>query len=415
MCLIYTFGGVAGSHESHDYAYIGVLGFPEAADNAPSLEEPLRSLSLKKTLPKLAVLVAGLTVATMAATGHSAPAQAVPSFGATCTQCHLGAAGSVTAVPSNPTPAPGAAYTVAINVVGVAGNYGYSLTLNGSTTPILTGAPQSGAAFSAAMTAPATAGTYVYTVHADRGAPPGSPSTVNYTITVAAAPTAVTTTTALAVTPASPVVAPASPTLTATVTGTGAAGAVQFLDGATLLGTPVTVAGGSATKALTGVVAGTHSYTARFIPTSAAAFTTSTSAAVAYLVTAVPFTGVTTTTALAVTPASPVVAPASLSLKATVTGTGAVGTVQFLDGTTPLGVPVAVVDGVASKSLTGVVAGTHSYKAVFTPTNAALFSASTSAAATYVVTGTQVVVTPPQVVVPPAGGVDTGDGSTSIG
>ncbi len=368
----------------------------------------MRSLSLKKSLlPKFAVLAAGLAVATMAATGHSAPAQAQPTYGATCTQCHLGAPGSVTAVPSIATVAPGAAYTVSINVVGAAGTYGYSLTLNGSTTPIKTGGPQAGAIFSAAMIAPSAVGTYAYTVHADRGAPPGSPSTVNYTITVAAAPVVPSTTTTLAVTPAT-AVAPASPMLTATVAPAGAAGTVQFLDGTTAQGAPVAVAGGIATTTLTGVATGTHSYKAVFTPTDAALFSASTSAVVGFVVTAVPFTGVTTTTALAVTPASPAVAPASPTLKATVTGTGAAGTVQFLDGTTPLGAPVPVASGIASKALTGVVAGTHSYKAVFTPTNAALFSASTSSALAYVVTGSQVAVSP-------VGGVATGDGSTSIG
>ncbi|HEY8654793.1 MAG TPA: PKD domain-containing protein [Dermatophilaceae bacterium] len=95
---------------------------------------------------------------------------------------------------------------------------------------------------------------------------------------------------------------------------------------------------------------------------------------------------VTTTTALAVTPASPVVAPGSPTLKGTVTGTGAAGTVEFFNGTTSLGTPSAISAGVASKTLTGVVAGSYSYKAVFTPTDAAAFTSSTSAVSTYVVT-----------------------------
>ena len=95
---------------------------------------------------------------------------------------------------------------------------------------------------------------------------------------------------------------------------------------------------------------------------------------------------VTTTTALEVTPASPVVAPGNPTLKATVTGTGAAGTVEFFNGTTSLGVPSAISAGVASKTLTGVVAGSYSYKAVFTPTDATAFTSSTSAVSTYVVT-----------------------------
>jgi PKD repeat protein len=79
-------------------------------------------------------------------------------------------------------------------------------------------------------------------------------------------------------------VAPGNPTLTATVTGAGAAGTVQFVNGTTVLGSSTVVAG-SAILALNGVAAGSYSYTAKFIPTNAAAFTASTSSAVAYVVT----------------------------------------------------------------------------------------------------------------------------------
>ena len=90
-----------------------------------------------------------------------------------------------------------------------------------------------------------------------------------------------------------------------------------------------------------------------------------------------------TTTALAVSPASPATAPASPTLTATVT-TGppatpaAAGTVQFFDGTTPLGAPVAVAGGTATKALTGVAAGSYSYKATFTPTDPTVFGSSSS-------------------------------------
>jgi PKD repeat protein len=100
---------------------------------------------------------------------------------------------------------------------------------------------------------------------------------------------------------------------------------------------------------------------------------------------------VTTTTALAVTPASPVVEPASPTLKATVTGTGAAGTVEFFNGTTSLGTS-AVSAGVASKTLTGIAAGSYAYKAVFTPTDAAAFTSSTSSVSTYLVTAAPVAV-----------------------
>jgi len=49
------------------------------------------------------------------------------------------------------------------------------------------------------------------------------------------------------------------------------------------------------------------------------------------------------------TPASPVVAPASPTLKATVTGTGAAGTVEFFNGTTSLGAATAISAGLPAR------------------------------------------------------------------
>jgi hypothetical protein len=162
-------------------------------------------------------------------------------------------------------------------------------------------------------------------------------------------------------------------------------GTVQFLNGTTVMGTSP-VATGSATLALTGVVAGSYSYTAKFIPTSAAAFTPSTSSAVAFVVTAPVPTAVTTTTALAVSPAT-AVAPANATMTATVTGAGAAGSVEFFNGATSMGTS-AVVAGLATKAMTGVAVGSYSYTATFIPTDATAFSPSTSSAATLVVTAT---------------------------
>jgi hypothetical protein len=195
-------------------------------------------------------------------------------------------------------------------------------------------------------------------------------------------PDAVTTTTALAVSPAT-AVAPAKATLTATVTGAGAAGTVEFFNGTASLGTSP-VALGVATKALTAIAAGNYSYHAVFTPTSLLLFSASTSGATAFTVTSAPVPVITTTT-LAVTPASPVGAPANPTLTASVTGAGAAGTVEFFNGTASLGTsPVAL--GLATKALTGVPVGSYSYHAVFTPTSLLLFSASTSTATPYVVT-----------------------------
>jgi len=80
-------------------------------------------------------------------------------------------------------------------------------------------------------------------------------------------------------------------------------------------------------------------------------------------------------------PAS-VTAGQAATLTATVTPAAAAGTVQFFDGTTALAsAPVA--SGTATTSVT-LAAGTHGITAVFTPSDAALFVGSASAAASVV-------------------------------
>jgi PKD repeat protein len=224
-----------------------------------------------------------------------------------------------------------------------------------------------------------------------------SSTSANLAFSVTAAPPVqVTTTTALTMAPtAATAVAPAAKTLTAAVTGANAAGTVQFFNGTASLGSSP-VAAGSATLALSNIAVGSYSYHAVFTPTNAALFTSSTSGNLAFSVTAAPPVQVTTTTALGVTPASPVVAPGAPTLTATVTGAGAAGTVQFLNGTTVLGTST-VAAGRATLALTGVAAGSYSYTAKFIPTDAAAFTASTSSAVAYVVTAA-----PPVVIAPVA-------------
>ncbi|MEP7036086.1 MAG: Ig-like domain repeat protein, partial [Actinomycetota bacterium] len=324
----------------------------------------------KKTIPKIAVLATGLTAALLAVTISPQAAQAHVGYTQSCDGCHS-AGGSVKATPSSATLAPGASYTVAFAYTGGGGASGFWISGNGVN---VTG----GSATSASMTAPATAGPYTYTVWVRSGVT----ASTTYTINVAAAPVAVTTTTALAVSPTAGV-APATANLTATVTGAGAAGTVEFFNGTTSLGTSP-VASGVAAKSLTGLAVGTYSYSAKFIPTNATLFTSSTSTVKTFVVTAPVPVAVTTTTALAVSPAT-AVAPANATLTATVTGAGAAGTVQFFSGTTSLGTS-PVVAGVATKALTGLAAGTYTYTANFIPTSAAAFTPSTSTAKTLVVT-----------------------------
>src|SRR5450631_1445152 len=161
------------------------------------MEDPLKIISIKKmSLPKIAVIATGLTAAVLVATINPAPsAQALPTYGTSCTGCHAGAGGSVTAVPSSLTPAGGAPFTVAIAVSAtVAGDAGFNISLAG--VSIATGGPSSTTTFSPTLTAPTAAGTYVYTVAANEGPYlTGQGSVTTFSITVAGAPTTTTTTT----------------------------------------------------------------------------------------------------------------------------------------------------------------------------------------------------------------------------
>jgi hypothetical protein len=111
-----------------------------------------------------------------------------------------------------------------------------------------------------------------------------------------------------------------------------------------------------------------------------------------------PPTQVATTTALAATPASPVVQGTSVKLTATVAPAAAAGSVRFLDGATQIGSPVPVSGGTASLTTTALTVGTHTLTAAFTPADAAAYLPSTSAALAYTVkVKPPVVVTAPKV------------------
>lgn len=86
------------------------------------------------------------------------------------------------------------------------------------------------------------------------------------------------------------------------------------------------------------------------------------------------------TTSLSVSSTGSVAPGAKVTLDASITSTTDVdGTVTFLDAGKPLGEPVEVVDGSASYSDTKLAVGTHSFSAVFTPSNEAEVASSTSA------------------------------------
>jgi Bacterial Ig-like domain (group 3) len=87
-----------------------------------------------------------------------------------------------------------------------------------------------------------------------------------------------------------------------------------------------------------------------------------------------------TTTALAASPPSPITAGTQTTLTASVTPANATGSVEFFDGTTSLGTPVAVAGGAAAAAVT-LAEGSHTLTAVLTAGGD--FGDSTSTAVTY--------------------------------
>jgi hypothetical protein len=166
-----------------------------------------------------------------------------------------------------------------------------------------------------------------------------------------------TTTTSLVPTPASPSVPGTNVTLTATVAdstapGTIPVGTVSFYDGTAIpanqIGTTQPVSGtGTASVSTTGLSTAAHTLTAVFTPTNSSLFATSTGTA--------PYTIANLDASHAALSVNPTTGPAfsSVDLTATVTDTTVpatvpTGSVQFLDGATPIGSPVALVAGVAT-------------------------------------------------------------------
>lgn len=191
---------------------------------------------------------------------------------------------------------------------------------------------------------------------------------VSYTITAKA------TSTTLSVSPSSPQTYGTNLTLTGTVSPSNAVGSVKFFDGTTQIGSTQTWSGSSVSVSTAGLNGGSHNLTAQFVPSDPTAFGQSTSAATSYTI-----NPVTTTTTL-----DPVVATATYgqntTLSASVSPSAATGSIQFLDGTTPVGSPVALSGGVAGYDAK-LTAGSHSITAKYVPSNGN-YSTSTSAAQT---------------------------------
>ncbi|WP_137875496.1 Ig-like domain-containing protein, partial [Rhodococcus sp. Q] len=200
------------------------------------------------------------------------------------------------------------------------------------------------------------------------------------TVDVSTDPVIVDTTTTLNVTGTA--VTGTAVDLTATVNPAEATGTVEFKDGDTVLGTaPVT--GGTATLGHTFTTAGSHSITAAYSGAEGFAGSSSTPSTVSVTDPA-PGDVATVTTVEAPTSAA-TGDPATLT--ATVkTDAGAlvtVGTVRFFDGNTPIGDPIAVVDGKAVLTHTFTATGAHALTAVYTGEPG--FTGSTSAVSTITV------------------------------
>jgi Bacterial Ig-like domain (group 3) len=195
------------------------------------------------------------------------------------------------------------------------------------------------------------------------------------------------TTTTLTTNPTSTAPQGTEVTLTAKINPTAAAGKVQFKDGPKDLGTPVPVTGGTALGKTKNLTVGSHQLTAAFIPTNSAVYGPSTSQPVTFVVTASAAASATmTSTTLTTSPASPVPHGTEVTLTAAITPVEAAGTVQFRDGTDPIGDPVTVSNGKASRSTSTLAVKSHQLTAVFTPTDSATYSPSTSTVVSFMVT-----------------------------
>ncbi len=189
----------------------------------------------------------------------------------------------------------------------------------------------------------------------------------------ATVPTATTIT--LDMPPDRPLVANSVETLTATVRPSSIAGTVQFKDGSSNIGGPVAVSGGTAATTTT-LAPGNHSLTAIFTPTSLSDRDASTSPVISGVVNALAVVKATTTT-FTVIPSGPVTQGVPVILIAQVTPVNAAGTVQFMDGDTPLGTPRPVFSGFALTVTSQLTKGTHALTATFAPADPGTFAAST--------------------------------------
>ena len=149
-------------------------------------------------------------------------------------------------------------------------------------------------------------------------------------------------------------------------------GTVQFFDGGVAIGGPEAVTAGAAGLSYTFTTTGPHTITAVY--SGGSGIIGSTALARTVNVTAPAPSDIATATGITVPGSSTV--NKSVTLSATVTSVQNGGTVQFMDGDTPIGEAVAVINGIAALNHTFTTTGVHSIKAIYS--GAAGFTGSTS-------------------------------------
>jgi hypothetical protein len=184
-----------------------------------------------------------------------------------------------------------------------------------------------------------------------------NPSTGTLTFDV----TAITTGTTLTASPVSPEPFGTDETLTATISPSAATGTVQFETGSTPIGSPVTVTSGSAHTSTDTLPVGSQTLSAVFTSTAGNGYSGSTGTS--NFVVGAP---VATTTTATASP-SPTSFGTNEILTATISPSTAAGTVQFENGSTPIGSPVTVVSGSAQTSTAALPVGSLTINAVYTP------------------------------------------------
>jgi len=266
-------------------------------------------------------------------------------------------ASTTTSLTASPNPAtPG--QTVTITATVAPSDATGTVTFVDGTNPIGTARLNNGAA--SLTTASLAAGSHSLTAtYSGDGTFSGSSGAVTLVVGKAS------TTTNLTASPTS--LSPGqSVTLTATVAPSNATGTVTFVDGTNPIGT-APLNNGSAVLTTTSLAAGSHSLTATYGGDSN--FNGSTSAPVGVAV-----GQGSTATSLSVSPLNAILGQ-PVTLTATVTPSGASGTVTFRDGTNPIST-APLTNGSATFTTSTLTVGSHTLTAVYSGDNT--FSASTS-------------------------------------